>query len=149
MDLNKLDNKPIFPIRTAAKLLNISIPTLRMYEKEGLIIAHKNESNQRAYSKIDLERVECIRKAIKELKISINGIKAIYSLIPCWEITGCSDLDREKCTSYNDHSQPCWTHKHNGNICASNECRDCEVYINFSECNKVKDVIKNISGNNK
>jgi hypothetical protein len=34
-------NEPLFPIRTAAKLLNISVHTLRMYEKEGLIIPFK------------------------------------------------------------------------------------------------------------
>ena len=46
-------NTPIYPIRTAAKMLGISIPTLRMYEKEGLIIPHKTDGNQRIYSEDD------------------------------------------------------------------------------------------------
>ncbi len=35
------DEEPIFPISTAAKLLNISLHTLRMYERERLIISFK------------------------------------------------------------------------------------------------------------
>ncbi len=84
---NQIDAKePIYPISTAAKLLGISVHTLRMYEKEGLIIPHKKDTNQRAYSENDLNRLRCIRQGINEHKISINGIKSIYSLIPCWEI---------------------------------------------------------------
>ncbi len=80
MDISK--KEPIYSISTAAKLLGISVPTLRVYEKEGLIIPFKKESNQRLYSQADLERVECIRNGINEKKISVNGIKAMYSLIP-------------------------------------------------------------------
>ena len=69
--------EPIYPIRTAAKLLNISVHTLRMYEKENLILPFKKSTNHRLYSKSDIERIECIRNAIKEDKISINGIKFI------------------------------------------------------------------------
>lgn len=86
---------PIYPISVAAQLLNISVHTLRMYEREGLIIPHKKKSNQRLYSKVDLERIQCIRKAINESKISINGIKTIYSLIPCWELVKCSEEDKK------------------------------------------------------
>ena len=91
---------PLYPIRTAAQLLGISIPTLRMYEKEGLLIPHKTAGNQRIYSDADLERLRCIRSAINESKISINGIKSIYSLIPCWEVVKCSEDDRRICNAY-------------------------------------------------
>ncbi|MCX8105688.1 MAG: MerR family transcriptional regulator [Ignavibacterium album] len=136
---------PIYPISVAAQLLNISVHTLRMYEREGLIIPHKKESNQRLYSQNDLERIECIRKAINESKISINGIKTIYSLIPCWEIVKCSNEDREKCSAYNQHDEPCWNSKHPNTICENKDCRDCEVYKNFIQCGKVKELIKSIS----
>ena len=119
---------PIYPIRTAAKLLGISVPTLRMYEKEGLIIPNKTEGNQRIYSEDDLERLRCIRRAINESKISINGIKTIYSLIPCWDVAQCSGEDRSKCNSFNNHEQPCWTFKHPGTMCEDSDCRKCEVY---------------------
>lgn len=136
---------PIYPISVAAQLLNISVHTLRMYEREGLIIPHKKESNQRLYSKVDLERIECIRKAINESKISINGIKTIYSLIPCWELVKCSEEDKKNCSAYNQHNQPCWSSRHPNTICEKKYCRECEVYKNYVQCGKVKELIKSIS----
>ncbi|MDZ7764938.1 MAG: MerR family transcriptional regulator [Melioribacteraceae bacterium] len=65
MNLSEIKDKPIYPIRTAAELLGISIHTLRMYEREGLIIPHKTSGNQRSYSQDDIERIECIRQSNK------------------------------------------------------------------------------------
>lgn len=143
-EINISHSNPIFSISAAAKLLNISVHTLRMYEREGLIIPFKKESNQRSYSKADLDRINCIRNAINESKISINGIKTIYSLIPCWQVIKCSEEDRKKCESYNAHGKPCWTYKHPNTVCENKNCRACEVYNNFSECGKVKELIKSI-----
>ncbi len=139
-------DEPIFPISVAAKLLSISVPTLRMYEKEGLIIPHKKASNQRLYSQSDLERIRCIRSAISEDKISINGIKTIYSMIPCWEVVGCSKDDKNKCDAFAGHSKPCWSYKNPDTVCEEKVCRDCEVYNKYSECGKVKDLITSLSG---
>jgi MerR family transcriptional regulator/heat shock protein HspR len=144
---NNIDNNtPIYPIRTAAKLLGISIPTLRKYENEGLIIPHKSEGNQRIYSESDLERIRCVRRAINDSKISINGIRTIYSLIPCWEVVKCSEEDRAVCNAFQSHERPCWTFNHPSTTCENRDCRECEVYTNYSECGKVKDLIKKISG---
>lgn len=144
-EINISQNEPIFPISTAARLLNISVHTLRMYEKEGLFIPFKKDSNQRSYSKADLERINCIRNAINESKISINGIKTIYSLIPCWQVVKCSEEDRKKCEGYNGHGKPCWSYSHPNTVCENKNCRKCEVYNNFSDCGKVKELIKSIS----
>ncbi len=147
MEKNNIDKKtPIYPIRTAAKILGISIPTLRKYENEGLIIPHKSEGNQRIYSESDLNRIRCVRKAINDSKISINGIRAIYSLIPCWEVVKCSEEDRKVCNAFQSHERPCWTFHHPSTTCENRDCRECDVYTKYSECGKVKDLIKKISG---
>lgn len=145
MEISK--EEPIYSISTAAKLLGISVPTLRVYEKEGLLIPFKTEGNQRKYTQADLERVECIRTAINEKKISINGIKAIYSLIPCWEVVKCSDEDRAICSSFMCDEKPCWTFTHPNTTCAERSCRDCDVYKKYSNCGTIKDLLKNISFN--
>ena len=142
-DIDNIET-PLFPISIAARLLDISVHTLRMYEKEGLIVPFKKESHHRLYSKADIERIICIRKAINQNKISINGIKTIYSLIPCWQIINCSDEDKGNCDAYRSHSDPCWTFHHTNNKCASNECRECNVYKNFSECGNLKDKLISI-----
>jgi MerR family transcriptional regulator, heat shock protein HspR len=140
--INILDDEPVFPISTAAKLLNISVHTLRMYEREGLVITFKKKSSHKLFSKADIKRVECIRRSINKLKISINGIKAIYSLIPCWEIIKCSAEDRKICKAYNGHNKPCWTYDHPGTICEKQHCRNCQIYKKYSDCNDIKDIIK-------
>jgi len=136
------DGQPIYPIRTAAKLLNISIHTLRMYEREGLIVPFKRESNQRLYSKEDIHRIKCIRNEISTSKISINGIKTIYAMIPCWDIVKCSENERKNCLSYNGSDSPCWTYDHSQNACGKKNCRDCPVYSEYSKCSNVKELIK-------
>ncbi len=146
LNLENFENleMPLFPISVAARLLEISVHTLRMYEKEGLIVPFKKESNHRLYSKADIERLSCIRKAINHSKISINGIKTIYSLIPCWDIVNCPASDREKCEAYQSHSNPCWSFDHSNNICANRKCRDCQVYIDYAECGSLKEKLREV-----
>lgn len=136
-------DEPIYPIRTAAKLLNISVHTLRMYEKEDLIIPFKKSSSHRLYSKSDIIRIQCIRSAINESKISINGIKTIYSMMPCWEVICCSKEDRNRCSAFLSHSGPCWALKGEDTICASKECRKCSVYQDYGECGAIKNFVRN------
>jgi MerR family transcriptional regulator, heat shock protein HspR len=111
------NNEPLFPISSAAKMLGISVHTLRMYERENLIIPYRKETGHRLYSFSDIERLKCIRESINERKISIEGIKSIYSLIPCWTIKNCSEEDRSNCSAFTNHSNPCWSFKHKNNTC--------------------------------
>jgi len=141
-DINK--ETPVYTISTTADLLGISIHTLRMYEREGLILPYKKASGHRLYSQEDIDRITCIRNAINESKISINGIKTIFSMIPCWKFINCTMDQREKCPAYNSHTQPCWTFKHNGNACFRNDCKKCPVYKDHAECANIKQSITQI-----
>ncbi len=135
---------PLFTISTAAELLGISIHTLRMYERNGLIVPFKKDTNQRRYSRADIERIECIRKAINKEKISIEGIKKMLSLIPCWKIIKCSKKERDNCDAYKNMEKPCWAYKLENNVCASFNCTECEVYNTFVNCSSIKDFIKTL-----
>ncbi len=142
MTINDDLNTPLFPISVAARMLNISVHTLRMYEREGLIVTFKKESKHRLYSRADINRLSCIRTSINEKKISIQGIRTIYSLIPCWQIVNCSEQDRKNCKAFVSHSKPCWTFDHEKNICGRLGCRSCSVYQNYSECQNLKEKLK-------
>jgi MerR family transcriptional regulator/heat shock protein HspR len=131
-----------YKISEVAEILGVSIHTIRMYEKEGLVIPAKGENNQRRYTESDINRLICIRKSINESKISIRGLKAIYSLIPCWEIIKCSEEDRQNCPAYISTTKPCWMTKGKQTVCGNMSCRECEVYKTLSDCTKVKDIIK-------
>ncbi len=130
--------KPKYKISETAKILGISIHTLRMYEREGLIIPYKKSTNQRLYSDKDIERLKCIRNAINVEKISIEGIKRIFSLIPCWAVTNCSVNDIKNCSAITSSINPCWTLEHKNNICADRDCRECDVYNLFNNCETIK-----------
>ncbi|MBI2427658.1 MAG: MerR family transcriptional regulator [Ignavibacteriales bacterium] len=132
---------PLYSIGTAARMLDVSVQTLRMYESEGLIAPFKTSGRQRLYSKADIERFECIRKAINEEKISIGGMKRIHAMIPCWDIVKCSEQDRSVCPAYKGHSGGCWTYKHTLTVCAAKECRLCDVYKRASNCGEIKEAI--------
>lgn len=138
------ENEPVYTISTTAELLGISIHTLRMYEREGLILAHKKKSGHRLFSREDIDRIQCIRRAINEKKISIAGIKTIYSLIPCWDFINCTQEQRKKCQAYASHTQPCWSFNHRANSCFRNDCRICPVYRDHAECGNIKESIKRI-----
>ncbi|GBD91360.1 putative heat shock protein HspR [bacterium BMS3Abin04] len=135
------NEEAVLPIRTAAKMIGISIPTLRMYEREGLIIPHKSPGNQRLYSANDIRRIERFRRDIKKRKISINGVLTILSMLPCQLIINCSEKDRENCEAFHEIKNPCWTYKHSNNICGNIDCRECEIYKNNYDCESTMDTI--------
>ncbi|MCB0750032.1 MAG: MerR family transcriptional regulator [Ignavibacteriae bacterium] len=137
-------NNPIYTISNAAKLLDISVHTLRMYEREGLLIPFRKNSNQRLYSDKDLERVKCIKKTINEDKINIEGIRRVLALLPCWAIIKCSKKDRENCEFYSSHTKTCWMINHTNNICKDRNCRDCDVYQSFGSCDSIKNKLKDL-----
>ncbi len=135
------NDTPVYSIGKTAKILNVSVQTLRMYEREGLIIPFKTPGNQRKYSIGDVERLRCIRRSINEEKVSIGGMKRIYGLIPCYDIVKCSQEERLNCPVFNGHSGGCWTFEHTHSVCAVKDCRTCDVYKLSSDCGQIKELI--------
>lgn len=138
---NKQNEQPQYSIGTAAAKLGVSVQTLRLYENEGLLVIHKTAGNQRLYSDADIERIQCIRRAINEEKISIGGIKRIHGMIPCWDIVHCTTEERAQCPSFSQHVGGCWTYEHTHSVCAVNDCRLCDVYKLSSNCEEIKELI--------
>ena len=142
IELDIDSNTPLYAIGVVAEMLDISVQTIRSYENEGLIIPFKKDSLHRLYSQNDIIRLKCIRTAITQKKFSISAIKTIYSLIPCWTIKQCSELERTNCEAFNEYQKPCWTCKHENNPCSDEKCRLCEVYRRHAHCDSIKESIK-------
>ncbi len=121
------DDRPVYPISVAAELLDVHPRTLRLYEKRGLI-SPKRRGNKRFFSNNDLHWIRCIREMIHKKGLNIVGIKRLLCLLPCWQIKGCTEEEREECSAYQDRTEPCWelTKK----ICPRKfeVCRECRVY---------------------
>jgi hypothetical protein len=136
------DEQPLFTLKTASKILGISTRLMNTYEREGLIISYKNgTSNKKFYSLDDIERVRAIRNLIYINRLSIQGIKTLLALIPCWKFNGCSESARDKCRFRRTHHEPCWTQKTKSPNCRDKDCRHCAVYGLLPECDHMRDYI--------
>ncbi len=133
--------EPIMAIGTIAQKLDIAVQTVRLYEQEGLILPHKTPTGRRLYSMHDLNRLRCIRRMIKDDGLNLQGIKRIFSLIPCWEFKGGLDNDCRNCPAYYSAEGPCWSLSKVGEKCALEDCRSCPVYRLEFHCNKLKSLI--------
>jgi MerR family transcriptional regulator/heat shock protein HspR len=109
--------------------LGLSFSALRMYEGEGLLLPYRTSTGRRIYSLADLEWVDCIRNAIKERGLNIEGIREILSLIPCWDIYQCSAEVRESCEGYLSSLKPCWSLTKKACSRGAQDCRACDVYL--------------------
>ncbi len=130
-----------FSIGEVAEILKISVETIRLYERRGLILTVKADNSQRVFSDSDVERIKCIRTAINDHKISIEGIRRIQSLIPCWEHVQCPVERREKCPAFFRTDAGCWTYKDKEDDCATRDCRSCKIYQLSGDCEKIKSLI--------
>ena len=123
---------PLYTIGVAADLIGITDQTIRLYEKHGLIKPARKNRN-RFYSENDLKWIQCLRDIIHKKKISIEGIKKLLDYAPCWELTGCSEKEWDKCSAYIDRAKPCWelnrTIRRKG---SSEACDNCVVFLSKS-----------------
>lgn len=92
-------DKPMFPIGTAATMLEVHPRTLRIYEDEGLIKPWR-KGGRRYYSLNDIQWIKCLRHMIHDQGISIAGIKKLMQYTSCWNIVDCPMEKRKRCTAY-------------------------------------------------
>jgi len=134
-----------YSIGDAARTLGISVPTIRLYEREGLILPFRKPSGHRLFSDSDLERIRCLRRTMNEKKISMAGIRTILSMIPCWSLMGCPPEARASCAAVTTTGSPCWTIEAKPWQCATAECRGCIVYQHVSDCAPLKRAIADLT----
>jgi len=135
--------EPLLTIGVVARKLNTSVHSIRLYEREGLLLSYKKESGHRLFSEKDVERIVCIKKSITENKVSINGMRMLLSLIPCWKIKNCPKDERDTCPAFLEHESPCWQYKDTvKGDCATNDCRICPVYTSIGSCEELKSLLQ-------
>lgn len=137
--------EPVYAIGQAAKLVGIAVPTLRMYEKAGLVIPFRTSTNRRLYSRHDIEHMRILLNLVRQKRLNIETLRRFSGLIPCWKMNNCPEHIYEKCLAYSDEVYvPCWELL--GTYCKSslNNCRTCAVYLSCAELlDRPKKLIKN------
>jgi MerR family transcriptional regulator/heat shock protein HspR len=135
--------KPPLKIRQVAAKLEIAAETIRMYEREGLLLPARSATGQRQFDESDVRWIACIRSLIKEKRLNLEGIRRLLALMPCWELRPCSEDERKNCPAYWGATQPCWMIKAilQGE-CHAAVCRDCSVYQSASHCDNLKTLLR-------
>ena len=93
------DDKAIFTIGTAARMLEVHPRTMRIYEKENLVKPMRR-GQWRYYTMDDIKWIQCLRDMIHLQGISIAAIKKLLKYTPCWNIADCPFEMRKQCTAF-------------------------------------------------
>lgn len=72
--------KGYFSISAVAKMFSVHQQTIRLYEKEGLIIPKRSLGNTRLFSEEDVDRLEEIIYLTHQLGINLAGVEMILKL---------------------------------------------------------------------
>lgn len=135
-------DKIYYKIGEVARKLDIAVETIRMYEREGILITEKTARGQRIFCDDDVNWLNCIRRLIKEQGLNIEGIRRLVALMPCWNLRPCGLHERDQCPAFHGALKPCWTMKSEiPASCRATDCRECNVYQSVTRCENLKEVI--------
>jgi MerR family transcriptional regulator/heat shock protein HspR len=67
-------------ISAVASKYNIHPQTLRLYEREGLLVPSRSKGNTRYYTEKDLKKLEFILNLSREMGVNLAGIEIIYDM---------------------------------------------------------------------
>ena len=67
-------------ISAVAEMYHIHPQTLRLYEREGLLIPSRSNGNTRLYTQEDLEQLETILNLTRDLGVNLAGIEIILNM---------------------------------------------------------------------
>ena len=76
----KRKSKGAYMISAVAEMYEIHPQTLRLYEREGLLLPSRTEGNTRLYTDEDLERLEFILSLARDLGVNIAGMAIILQM---------------------------------------------------------------------
>ena len=76
----KRKSKGAYMISAVAEMYEIHPQTLRLYEREGLLLPSRSEGNTRLYTDEDLERLEFILNLARDLGVNIAGIAIVLQM---------------------------------------------------------------------
>ncbi len=134
--------EPKYTLSVAARLSETAVHSIRQYIDKGLILPFKTETKRHLFSDVDILRLKCIRGMLDNQGLNIAGVKAMYSLVPCWVIRPCSVDDRKDCDAFHSSEAPCWEASEKGPACKNTDCRVCDVYRLPEKCSDMKTLLK-------
>ena len=75
------EGEKLYKIGELALKLGVSIQTLRIYDREGLLAPKRSDTNRRGYTEVDLQRAKVILYLTRSLSVNLNGVKIILKFL--------------------------------------------------------------------
>ncbi len=72
--------QPAYMIGVVAELLQVHPQTLRLYEREGLVVPSRSKGNTRLYSQEDVEQLKLILRLTRDLGVNLAGVEVILEM---------------------------------------------------------------------
>src|SRR5260370_41788489 len=76
----KKRGKAGYMISAVSEMYNLHPQTLRLYEREGLLIPSRSQGNTRLYAQEDLDRLSTIVNLTRELSVNLAGLEIILNM---------------------------------------------------------------------
>ncbi len=76
----KTRGKAGYMISAVAEMYSIHPQTLRLYEREGLLVPSRSEGNTRLYAQDDLAQLETILSLTRDLGVNLAGVEIILNM---------------------------------------------------------------------
>lgn len=76
----KTRGKAGYMISAVAEMYSIHPQTLRLYEREGLLVPSRSEGNTRLYARTDLDRLEIILNLTRDLGVNLAGVEIVLNM---------------------------------------------------------------------
>ena len=122
--------------------LGLSVESLRLYEREGLIVPLKLESGHRRFTEEDIEWIACIQRQIHENKLNFAGIRYLLAMLPCHEMKPCCLEDQMNCPAGDKSCRPCWNFENTPCRQKGENCRTCVVYQQVLNVENLKQILQ-------
>jgi MerR family transcriptional regulator/heat shock protein HspR len=119
-------------IGDVARLVDLSVQTIRLYEAEGLLISFKSSKGTRWYSEANIRWIQEIQELLTE-GVNFAGIRRLLAQLPCWEIKPCNQEQRDNCSMRTEGRLPCWISPSKLCLEQLKECFHCATYNQAAE----------------
>ncbi len=137
-----LSGEKLHSPREVAHMLDLSVETLRLYEREGLFVPYKLSSGHRRFTDEDIEWIKCIQRQIHENKLNFAGIRYLLAMLPCHEMKPCCLEDHETCPAGTKSCRPCWDFEDTPCRIQGENCRTCVVYQQVLNIDNLKQILQ-------
>ena len=78
--MKKDKNTPVYMIGIAAELVSMHPQTLRLYEREELVVPKRSAKETRLYSELDIELLREIHDMTQTMGLNLAGVKLILKM---------------------------------------------------------------------